>query len=111
MVLAPGTTPGSTMDYYGPLPPIPGVPLTVFTEYNFLNGSLNFTLDGQAYFIHDLDQGPDYLLGLNLYGAGFNEPITMTVIPASEPSTLLSLLVGLLFVLGVRGRLRARYPR
>jgi hypothetical protein len=97
MVLVPGL-PGSSMDYYGPLPPVPGVPLTLFTEYNFLNGSLNFTLDGQDYFIHDLDEGPASLSGLNLYGPGFIEQITMTVIPASEPSTVLCLLLGLFLV-------------
>ena len=97
MVLAPGH-PGSAMDYFGPLPPIPDVPLTLFTEYDFLNGSLNFTLDGQAYFIHDLDQGPSDQLGLNLFGPGGNELITMTVIPTAEPSTLFSSLLGLVFV-------------
>ncbi|HEX4073823.1 MAG TPA: hypothetical protein VHX49_00350 [Candidatus Acidoferrales bacterium] len=103
MVLAPGY-PGSAMDYYGPLPPVPDVPLTLYTEYNFLNGALNFTLDGQTYFIHDLDMGPDDLLGLNLYGPGVEDLITMTVTPASEPSTLLSLLAGLflLVLLAVR---------
>ena len=97
MVLAPGH-PGSAMDYFGPLPPIPNVPLTIFTEYNFLNGALNFTLDGQAYFIHDVDQGPGDLLGLNLFGPGGNELITMSVIPEAEPSTLSFSLLGLGFV-------------
>jgi hypothetical protein len=89
--------PGSAMDYYGPLPPIPGIPLTTFTEYNFLNGSLEFTLGGQLYFIHDLDEGPASTMGLNLVGPG-GGPITMTVVPASEPSTFLSLAFGLFFV-------------
>jgi hypothetical protein len=100
MVLAPGTTPGSTMDYYGPLPPIPDVPLTLFTEYNFLNGALNFTLDGQGYFIHDIDCNCPHP-GLNLYEPTGTEQITMTVIPAPEPATRLSLLLGLLLVAGL----------
>ncbi|HEX4002838.1 MAG TPA: PEP-CTERM sorting domain-containing protein [Candidatus Acidoferrales bacterium] len=103
MVLDPGT-PGSSMDYYGPLPPTPDVPLTLFTEYNFLNGSLDFTLDGQEFFIHDNDSGPASLAGLNLYGPGIDDLIRMTVTPAPEPSTLLSLLLGLLLVFGLTFR-------
>jgi hypothetical protein len=100
MVLAPGTTPGSTMDYYGPLPPIPGVPLTLGPEYNFLNGALNFTLDGQMYFIHYIDENVPNA-GLNLYGPSFEDLITMTVIPTPEPTTRLSLLLGLFLVAGL----------
>lgn len=106
MVLLPGT-PGSTMDYYGPLPPTPGVPLTLYTEYNFLNGSLDFSLDGQDYDIHDQDMGPADLLGLNLYGPGIDDLITMTVTPASEPSTLLPLLAGLILLAGLTLRKRS----
>jgi len=99
MLLDPGT-PGSSMDYFGPIPPVPDVPLTLFTEYNFLNGSLDFTLGGQDFFIHDNDTGPAALEGLNLYGPGIDDLITMTVTPAAEPSTLLSLLFGLVLVFG-----------
>ncbi len=95
MLLAPGI---SRMDYSGPLQPIPGVPLALYTEYNFLNGSFNFTLDGQAYFIHDNDMGPDDLIGLNLYGPGLEDLIMMTVIPTPEPATRLCLCFGLLLV-------------
>ncbi len=109
MVLLPGS-PGSSMDYYGPIPPVPGVPLTLFDEYNFLNGSLDFSLDGQDYFIHDVDMWPSDDLGLNLFGPGFNDLITMTVTPAAdpvpEPSTLLSLLLGLLVITGLLLKLR-----
>ena len=103
MVLLPGI-PGSGMDYYGPIPPVPDVPLTLYTEYNFLNDSLDFSLDGQDFYIHDQDMGPSNLLGLNLYGPGIDDLITMTVTPdpdpVPEPSTLLSLLLGLALVLG-----------
>jgi hypothetical protein len=95
MVMVTGIFPGSSMDYYGPLPPIVGVPLVLFTQYNFLNGSLNFTLDGQEFFIHDNDEPGTPDEGLDLYSGAYEDPIQMDVIPTPEPATLTLSFLGL----------------
>jgi hypothetical protein len=106
---------GSRMDYEGPVPPVLGVPLTLFGQdggFNFLNGNLDFTLDGQLFVIHDVDMGPPSLIGLDLWNGTTNMPITMTVIPVAtpEPSTLLSCLIGL-SILGLAFRSRRTNSR
>jgi hypothetical protein len=92
--------PVNGMDGFGNLPPA-GTPLTVFTEFNFLNNSLYFTVDGQEYEILDIDQGPVDILGLDLReigGEGTVTPISMCVVQtvdAPETGTVWLLAIGL----------------
>jgi hypothetical protein len=105
MVLDSATRNG--MDSEGPFPLVLGVPLVLYSGFNFLNCNLNFTLDGQLYTIHDIDMGPVELSGLNIWNGTTNTQIAMTVIPVAtpEPSTLLSCLIGLTIIGAFRRRL------
>jgi hypothetical protein len=98
--------PYSEMDYTGTMPPVPGVPLIEYSQFNFLYGGIQFTIDGQSFDLFDNDIGGGALpAGIILDGpGGFEALSTLTIIPeaAAEPETL-TLLVASLFGLVLFG--------
>jgi hypothetical protein len=91
--------PGSFMNSFTNAPLPLNVPLIPFNQFDFLHGTLSFTLDGEDCEIVDSQQGP--LVGFTFFAAPgiqgiSSQEIALQVIDTPESGSILFLALGLL---------------